>query len=127
MIFAGEGAWRWKMLMPSADRSYEFFWRQVLRWLTVAAPEPVEVTVPEASEPGDAVTLGVDVRDASFTPVFDATVNAVITSAGGETQALPVEREVNNSRTGHARFTAAFRPEHPGLDRKSTRLNSSHT
>ena len=33
MIFAGEGAWRWKMLMPSADRSYEFFWRQAVRWL----------------------------------------------------------------------------------------------
>src|SRR4029079_13265553 len=25
MVFAGEAAWRWKMMVPAADRSYEFF------------------------------------------------------------------------------------------------------
>ena len=25
MIFGGEGSWRWKMMMPSADRTYEAF------------------------------------------------------------------------------------------------------
>ncbi len=28
MVFAGEAAWRWKMMMAASDRSYDFFWRQ---------------------------------------------------------------------------------------------------
>ena len=46
MIFGGEGSWRWKMMMPSADRTYEAFWRQAARWLASEAPEPVSVAVP---------------------------------------------------------------------------------
>ena len=41
MVFAGEASWRWKMMVPSTDRTYEFFWRQAARWLSSAAPDPV--------------------------------------------------------------------------------------
>ena len=33
MIFTGEAVWRWRMLLPSTDLSYERFWRQAVRWL----------------------------------------------------------------------------------------------
>src|SRR5439155_4231928 len=43
MIFSGEASWRWKMLVASSNRSYEFFWRQAARWLTATAPDPVAI------------------------------------------------------------------------------------
>lgn len=112
MVFSGEASWRWKMMMPSTDRSYEFFWRQALRWLSVTAPDPVDVVVPESSEPGDAVTLGVEVRDAGFLPAADADVTATLTVPGGDSQTLALKRDA-----GGAKFSAAFRPEQPGLHR----------
>lgn len=116
MLFAGEGAWRWKMLMSSSDRSYEFFWRQALRWLSTSAPAPVDAIVPDAAEPGDSVTLAVDARDAAFVPVPDATVAATLTNSAGETRPLTLRREVTGNGAP-ARFTASFRPEQAGLYR----------
>ncbi|MBI4485947.1 MAG: VWA domain-containing protein, partial [Acidobacteria bacterium] len=56
MIFAGEASWRWKMMLPSTDRTYELFWRQAARWLAGSAPDPVAITVPDAPEPGDTLS-----------------------------------------------------------------------
>jgi hypothetical protein len=74
MVFAGEASWRWKMMVASTDRSFEFFWRQSARWLS-AAPEPVAISVPDAPEPGDAIAIDVDARD-GVAPVPDATIDA---------------------------------------------------
>ncbi len=113
MVFAGEGSWRWRMLLPAADRSYEFFWRQTARWLTGAAPDPVSIVSPEAAEVGDTLSLAVDVHDASFTPVLDAAVSATLTVPGGATQPLTLKRDAGVG----GRFAAAFRPERAGLYR----------
>ena len=88
MIFAGEASWRWKMMVASSDRAYEFFWRQAARWLSTPSPDPVAITLPDAAEPGDAISIDVDARDAAFAPVPDATVDATLTMPGGATQAL---------------------------------------
>jgi uncharacterized membrane protein len=113
MVFAGEASWRWKMMMASTDRSYEFFWRQAARWLSSQAPDPVAITVPDAPEPGDAISIDVDARDASFAPVADATVSATWAAPGGDAQPLKLRRADATS----GRFTAAMRPEQPGLYR----------
>jgi hypothetical protein len=111
MVFAGEAAWRWKMMMASTDRSYEFFWRQTARWLSSQAPDPVTITVPDAPEPGDAISIDVDARDGSFTPASDATVDATWTRPDGATQPVKLRR----ADTAAGRFTAAVRPDQPGL------------
>ncbi|MGE3513431.1 MAG: hypothetical protein AB7N65_31625, partial [Vicinamibacterales bacterium] len=113
MLFGGEAAWRWRMLMPATVRSYEFFWRQSLRWLSESAPEPVELSVPDAAEPGDRVLLAVDARDRAFAPVPEASIAATLMRPGGEIQVLPVTRDVSAA----ARFTAELRTEQPGLYR----------
>jgi uncharacterized membrane protein len=82
MVFSGEAAWRWKMLQPATDRSYEIFWRQAARWLSSDAPEPVSITVPDAAATGDTIAAQLDVRDAAFTPVADAAVEATLTAPG---------------------------------------------
>ena len=111
MVFAGEASWRWKMMAASTDRSYEFFWRQTARWLSTSAPDPVEIGVPDAAEPGDAISIDVDARDASFAAVPDALVDATWTPPGGAPQPLKLRRADATS----GRFTAAVRPTQPGL------------
>ena len=66
MVFAGEASWRWKMMVPSSERAYEFFWRQAARWL--ASPRPIRwrSPCPRRPEPGDAISVDVDARDAAF-------------------------------------------------------------
>ncbi|MBI3401439.1 MAG: hypothetical protein HY048_08460 [Acidobacteria bacterium] len=113
MVFAGEASWRWKMMVASSDRTYEFFWRQAARWLASTAPDPVSIVVPAAPEPGEALAVDVDARDGTFTAVPDAEIDATLTGPGGETQALTFRH------TGAAggRYTAALRAEQPGLYR----------
>ena len=113
MIFAGEASWHWKMMVASADRSYEFFWRQAARWLTSPAPDPVAIAIPEGVEPGDSLSIDVDARDASFAPVPDAVVEATLTAPGGDPQPLKL-RHVDATS---GRFAAAVRPEQAGLYR----------
>src|SRR5262245_11192582 len=113
MIFAGEASWRWKMMVASSDRAYEFFWRQAARWLASPAPDPVAITVADAPEPGDAMSVDVDARDATFAPVPDATVEATLGLPGGAGESL----KLRHADATSGRFTAAIRPEQTGLYR----------
>src|SRR4029079_3814734 len=92
MVFAGEASWRWKMLVASSNRSYEFFWRQAARWLTATSPDPVAITVPDAPEPGDAISIDVDARDAAYAPVPDASVELTLTAPGGDATPIKLRR-----------------------------------
>lgn len=113
MVFGGEASWRWRMMRPATDRSYEFFWRQAARWLAGPTPDPVAVSVPDSSEPGDSIDIDIDVRDRTFTPVPDAVVEATLAVPGGDTRSLTLRRESSAS----GRLTAAFRPTEAGLYR----------
>ena len=53
MVFTGEAAWRWRMMLPASDRSYETFWRQAVRWLALPATDPVSLTLPPRAAPGE--------------------------------------------------------------------------
>jgi uncharacterized membrane protein len=111
MVFAGEASWRWRMMQPSTDRSYEFFWRQAARWLAAGAPDPVSVAVPDASEPGDAVEIAVDARDRAFAPVSDAVVDATLTSPGENAKSIGLR-----PASGAAgKFVTTFTPVRTGL------------
>jgi uncharacterized membrane protein len=113
MIFAGEASWRWRMLAPASDRTYEYFWRQATRWLAASAPEPVSVIVPETAEPGSPVQIEAQARDAAFAPVGDATVTAAITGPGGTSRPLTLRPDAEVP----GRFSGQITPEVAGLYR----------
>jgi uncharacterized membrane protein len=117
MVFAGEAAWRWRMLLPSTDRTFESFWRQAIRWLAGPAPDPVSIDVPDALEPLDAGEIVVHVRDGSFQPVADAVVEATVTVPGGETRPLSVRPHA--ARVGV--LGGSLRPDQAGLYRVQVR------
>ena len=114
MTFSGEATWRWKMMLPSADRSFELFWRHAVRWLAGAAPDPVSISLPENAAAGDDVSVDVDARDASFVPVGDAVVEANVTGPGGETRPLKLRRTASVGR-----YSADLHLDTPGLYRIS--------
>ena len=64
MVFTADGSWRWRMHLPSNDRTHERLWRQVARWLTADAPDPVHVVPPVGPLPGTGEPVAVLVRDA---------------------------------------------------------------
>jgi hypothetical protein len=99
------------MMVAASDRTYEVFWRQAARWLAADSPDPVAVTVPEALEPGDAVSMDIDARDGMFVPVRDAMVQATVTVPGGD------EVTLKPRHADGRRFTAAFAPDRAGLYR----------
>ena len=113
MAFAGEASWRWRMMLPSTDRSHEFFWRQSARWLAGSAPDLVSIQVPESAEPGDAFDIRVEARDRAFQPVADAVVSATLTAPGGDTRPLTFRHEAG----ADGQFAAAVRSDEAGLYR----------
>ncbi len=109
MVFGGEASWRWRMMMASTDRSYEVFWRQASRWLAEAAPEPLNLTVPEAIDVGEPAAVEIDARDASFAPIPDANVSATLVSPDGTERSLALRRGAQAGRS-----SGAFVADGPG-------------
>jgi uncharacterized membrane protein len=116
MVFTGEASWRWRMLLPSSDRSFDTFWRQSVRWLSVAAPDPISVVVPASGSPGDALPVRVAVRDAAFVPQTDATVELRVTAPDGRTETLSATAERREDGSGPA-YVGWMKPGEPGVFR----------
>lgn len=87
LAFTGEGAWRWRMGLPSDDRTYETFWRQVVRWLAVQAPGRVHLDV-GLLDTGMTGALVVRVVDDEYEPVAQAGVTIRVREPGGTTRSI---------------------------------------
>ena len=111
MVFSGEASWRWKMLRPSTDRTYEFFWRQAARWLSSDAPDPVSLSLPDSPAHGDSIAIRLETRDADFAPVPDAAVEATLASPGQEPTPLALRP------SGNGQQAATVVADTPGLYR----------
>lgn len=84
MILAGRATWRWRMLLPAGDRTYERYWGQAARWLTAGAVDPIAVVARGADAAGDALAVDVSVRDHEFRSVADAAVRIRVSDPAGE-------------------------------------------
>lgn len=84
MVFAGEASWRWRMMLPAADTTYDTIWRQMTRWLARGALEAVSVVALGTPSPGTAEMVSVLVRDGDFMAVDDAEVQLIVTTPGGD-------------------------------------------
>jgi uncharacterized membrane protein len=123
MVFTGEASWRWRMHMPSGDRTYEMFWRQAARWLSAGSPDPVAIAPADPLTPGETATLSVDVRDATFAGVADAIVSMRVALPGGDMR--EVRTAVTDARTG--RYIGELAVEQPGIYRVSVEARRGTT
>lgn len=113
MIFTGEASWRWRMLLPAADRSYERFWRQAVRWLAQSAPDPVAITLPAAPAPGEPIRVSIAARDRGYTPRPDALVDVRVTAPSGRVDTVRAEP----ASSAAAGFVAMLRVPEAGVYR----------
>ncbi len=88
MVFAGEASWRWRMMLPAADTTYETIWRQLTRWLARGTLDAVSVAPIGSPSPGTSEAVSVLVRDADFAPVRDAEVQVRVVAPGGDERRL---------------------------------------
>jgi uncharacterized membrane protein len=98
VIFAGEASWRWRMQMPSTDRTHELFWRQAVRWIAAPAPDRVSIGSVPSLVPGSTAAVTVAVRTEEFASVGDAGVRLRVTRPDGSTQ--DVDTALTDSQTG---------------------------
>ena len=87
-LFAGQASWRWKMMRPASDGTYDRFWRQAARWLTAETIEPLAVSPPSAALPGDPVALSIVSRTAEFTPSSGDQLQVRVDTPAGESVTL---------------------------------------
>jgi uncharacterized membrane protein len=112
MMFSGEASWRWRMLLPSADRTFELFWRQAARWIAATSPDPISISILGAAAPGEDIVVDVEVRDQVFVPVGDAVVDGTVTAPNGAMQTLKLRRSATAGGYG-----AALRADEAGVYR----------
>jgi uncharacterized membrane protein len=110
MVFTGEASWRWRMMLPASDRTYDRFWRQALRWLGQTAPGPVSLTLPQSASPGQ-VAIAVTARDAAYVPQADAVADVRAIAPNGTTTSLRAEPVAG--QPGH--FQTTFRASEAGV------------
>jgi uncharacterized membrane protein len=119
MVFTGEAAWRWRMMLPASDRSYDTFWCQSARWLALAAADPVSLVPPASASPGETIPWRVHVRDADFEPMAGATVDVRITAPDGKVESLAA---VPDAAAGDGSFVAHQRPPGAGVYRATAEV-----
>lgn len=111
VVFAGEASWRWRMLKPADDTSYETIWRQLARWVTAGAQGPVTIGAVSPSLAGITDRISVIVRDGDFRPVTDADVAVQLTAPNGETRQMTAVL----SSPQEGRYAVATRFDQPGV------------
>ncbi len=109
-VLGVEDTWLWKMnpAAPVADRSYETFWRQLIRWALDQVPDRLDVTpVPARVGPGEAVTIQARAVDSAYADMNDATVVARGTAPSGTETDVPLDWTLRDDGTYAGRFVPA--------------------
>jgi uncharacterized membrane protein len=113
MVFAGEASWRWRMMRPATDTSYETIWRQLARWITAGAQGPVTIAAMSPPVAGATDRVSVIVRDDDFRPIANAEVAIQIIAPNGDTRQMPAA--LSNAQEG--RYAVAARFDQSGVYR----------
>lgn len=113
LIFAGEASWRWRMLKPADDTSYETIWRQLARWVTAGSQAPVTIAPMSPTVAGITERISVVVRDEEYHPVANAEVAIELTAPNGEKRSVPAA--LSSPQDGRYRVAARF--DQPGVYR----------
>jgi uncharacterized membrane protein len=115
MALLASDTWRWRMMLEYKDKSFETFWRNLMRYAVESTPNPVEAST-ERSFYGtsEQVRIRAEVTDEKFMKINDATVSAHITTPSGGAVDVPMKQLVEGGFEGYG---SAFHPQEDGLYR----------
>jgi uncharacterized membrane protein len=106
-VFATGGSWRWRMQQPVGDVSQQTFWRQLLRWTVEGTPTRVTaVTSLRQLEDEGGINLRANVKDALYSPLTGAQVQAVITNPQGRTETIAFRSDPTKPGSYDAKWDA---------------------
>ena len=115
MAFLADDTWRWRMMLESNNKSFETFWRNLMRYAVDNVRRPVEATSERTVYgTGEAVRLRAEVGDEKYLPLTGAQVLAHVTSPSGrqlEVELKPV------SENGFEGYAADYHPDEQGTYR----------
>jgi len=98
--------WRWQMMLPSEDQSHETLWRQMLRWIAVAAPDRINIEFDrEFYNVGDQVNVSAVVLNDEYEPDNDATLWMQTTAPLEQITDMPMEWDIEEDGVYRANFT----------------------
>lgn len=87
--FASANSWRWKMMRPVADDTFQRFWSQMIRWLAAGSKEMISVSTDEQiASLRQPLTIRVSVLDKTHRPFNDAKVTALVKDPLGNSETL---------------------------------------
>jgi uncharacterized membrane protein len=115
MALLASDTWRWRMMLEFKDKSFETFWRNLMRYMVGSTPRPVEAST-ERSFYGtsEQVQIRAEVADEKYVRINDAIVSAHVVAPSGRAMDVPMKQAVEGGFEGYA---CAFRPEEDGLYR----------
>src|SRR5438309_1479243 len=115
MALLASDTWRWRMMLEFKDKSFETFWRNLMRYMVETSPHSIEAST-ERSFYGDGeqVQIRAEVSDEKYVKIKDASVSAHIVAPSGRAVDVPLKQTVEGGFEGYA---CAFRPDEGGLYR----------
>jgi uncharacterized membrane protein len=115
MALLASDTWRWRMMLEFKDKSFETFWRNLMRYAVESTPRPVEASTERSFYgSGSQIRIRAAVADEKFININDATVSAHVISPSGRAVDVPLKQTVEGGFEGYA---AAFHSEEDGLYR----------
>ena len=103
---ATASTWRWQMMLPSGDQSHETLWRQLLRWLSVSAPERISIDFDrEFYNVGDEVNVTATVLNDEYEPDNDATLWMQTEDPLAALTDIPMEWDIEKDGVYRSSFT----------------------
>jgi uncharacterized membrane protein len=129
-ILATSGTWRWQMSSDLGDPSHDLFWQQLLRWLSADSPGRVALRMARQTLLDDGhVQLTATVRDVTYMPAADASVQVHILGANGVDSGIAMTPLPNTPGTFQAEWTAGTPGSYVAevvADRGSEELGREH-
>lgn len=105
--------WRWRMMLESKNKSFDIFWRALLRYLVESPRRRVEAATDRASYGRtDKVKIRVEAADEKYISVADAQTTARVLAPSGKSTDVQLKYIVEGGFEG---YSAEFVPDEEGL------------
>lgn len=112
LMIGANDIYRWRMEVPSQTKSFETFWKQLVRWMVSNAPDPIMVSLDRDSvHTGGNVTIRAEVNDSEFKRVNNAKVTARIMKSGGKSE----EKTLDWIGSEDGVYQAVYQPKDEGI------------